>query len=229
MSHAVQIGLRNRITACLTARYGRGPIVYPPVFDALLGALADIFRSEGREAATLTARALFSTPAPAGFPPQQPCALDMLMRSLLANSGHPAAKAVLAAQHLIPWGTNPVADRMSGEAAAICAVTTLMGPDGPIPAADMRLGLFYQRPDSYYALHNHDADETYVILAGGAVWTAGDDTRWRGAGDMIHHPSLMPHAFRTGPEGMLALWRWSGDVNTHSYAFLPDPAAQAAG
>ncbi|MEZ5868756.1 MAG: dimethylsulfonioproprionate lyase family protein [Defluviimonas denitrificans] len=43
-----------------------------------------------------------------------------------------------------------------------------MGPDGPIPAPDLRLGLLFQRPDSYYPLHNHDADETYVILAGEA-------------------------------------------------------------
>jgi mannose-6-phosphate isomerase-like protein (cupin superfamily) len=78
------------------------------------------------------------------------------------------------------------------------------------------------RPESYYPLHLHDADETYAIIAGQALWTAGDDTRMRGAGDMIHHPSLMPHAFRTGPEGFLAIWRWSGDINTHSYAFIED-------
>ncbi|MCU9849496.1 dimethylsulfonioproprionate lyase family protein [Defluviimonas sp. WL0024] len=197
--------------------------MHPPAFDALLDALASIYRSEGREAADRTAQALVTTPAPEAFALQPPCALDGLMRDLLATSAHPAAAAILAAQDLIPWGTNPVADRMSDSAAAICAVTTLMGPDGPIPAPDLRLGLFYQRPNSYYALHNHDADETYVILAGQAFWTAGEDRRMRVPGDMIHHPSLMPHAFRTGSEGVLALWRWSGDVNTHSYAFLDDP------
>ncbi|MDW4549340.1 dimethylsulfonioproprionate lyase family protein [Defluviimonas sp. D31] len=197
--------------------------MHPPAFDALLEALASIYRSEGREAADRTSHTLLTTPAPEAFAPQPPCALDALIRDLLAASDHPAAAAILAAQELIPWGTNPVADRMSDTAAAICAVTTLMGPDGPIPAPDLRLGLFYQRPNSYYALHNHDADETYVILAGQAFWTAGEDRRMRVPGDMIHHPSLMPHAFRTGPEGVLALWRWSGDVNTHSYAFLDDP------
>ncbi|MEZ5760723.1 MAG: dimethylsulfonioproprionate lyase family protein [Paracoccaceae bacterium] len=196
-----------------------------PAFDRLLLTLSDIYMAEGREAAVRTAHALTTTPARTAFAPQRPCALDTMMRALLADAAHPAAEAILAAQELIPWGTNPVADRMSESAAAICAVTTLMGPEGPIPAPDLRLGLFYQRPNAYYALHNHDADETYVILAGGAIWTAGDDTRHRGPGDYIHHPSLMPHAFRTGGEGLLALWRWSGDVNTHSYAFLPDAAA----
>lgn len=199
----------------------------PPEFDTLLDELAAIYRAEGREAADRTANALLTTPSPQAFALQAPCALDPMIRAVLARSDHSAAAAILSAQHLIPWGTNPVADRMSETAAAICAVSTLMSPEGPIPAPDLRLGLFYQRPDSYYALHNHDADETYVILAGQALWTAGDDTRVRGPGDMIHHPSLMPHAFRTGPEGLLALWRWSGDVNTHSYAFLDDPQALA--
>ncbi|MCV2867414.1 dimethylsulfonioproprionate lyase family protein [Defluviimonas sp. WL0002] len=195
------------------------------VFDTLLSALAGVYQSEGRTEAERTARALTTTPAQHAFLPQPPCELDAMMRALLATSDHPAAQAILDAQHLIPWGTNPVADRMSDTAASICAVTTLMGPEGPILTPDLRLGLFYQRPDTYYALHNHDADETYVILAGSALWTAGDDIRVRKAGDYIHHPSLMPHAFRTGSEGILALWRWSGDVNTHSYAFLPDAAA----
>lgn len=202
--------------------------MHPPAFDALLETLAAVYHAEGRDEATRTAHTLLTTPAPEAFAPQSACALDQLMRGLLSNSDHPAAAAILAAQDLIPWGTNPVADRMSDDAAAICAVTTLMGPDGPIPAPDLRLGLFYQRPDSYYALHSHDADETYVILAGCAFWTAGDDRRIRMPGDYIHHPSLMPHAFRTGPEGVLALWRWSGDVNTHSYAFLPDPEQRIA-
>lgn len=202
--------------------------MHAPAFDALLDALADVYRSEGRTEADLTAHALLTTPAPEAFVPQPPCALDAMMRALLATSRHPAAAPILAAQGLIPWGTNPVADRMSESAAAICAVTTLMGPEGPIPAPYLRLGLFYQRPDCYYPLHNHDADETYVILAGQAFWTAGDDRRMRGPGDVIHHPSRMQHAFRTGSEGVLALWRWSGDVNTHSYAFGDDPEALIA-
>jgi mannose-6-phosphate isomerase-like protein (cupin superfamily) len=199
--------------------------MHRPEIDALMAALAAIFRSEGREAANRTAEALARPVSADAFRPEPPCALDAMIREALRASAHPAAPAILAAQELIPWGTNPVADRMSAHAAAICAVTTLMGPDGPLDAPELRTGLFYQRPDSYYALHNHDADETYVILAGRAIWTAGTDIRLRGEGDMIHHPSLMPHAFRTGPEGMLALWRWSGDVNTLSYAFLPDAEA----
>ena len=127
-----------------------------------------------------------------------------MIRACLAGSDHPVAQATLAAMDVLPWGANPVGARMTEEAAAICAVLTLLDPAGPIPSPDQRLGLLYQRPNSYYPLHIHDADETYVIVAGRALWTAGEDTRDRGAGEAIHHPSRMPHAFRTGPEGRAA-------------------------
>lgn len=201
--------------------------MYMPEFEALLTALAAIYRSEGRDEAERTAQALLTTPTPTAIARQAPCLFDAMIRAVLAASPDSAAAALLAAQDVIPWGTNPVAEQMTGEAAAICAVAELMGPDGPIPAPDLRLGLLYQKPDSYYPLHSHDADETYVILAGEALWTAGDDIRLRGAGEMIHHPSLLPHAFRAGPGGFVALYRWSGDINTRSYRFLDDPAAQA--
>jgi mannose-6-phosphate isomerase-like protein (cupin superfamily) len=197
----------------------------PTACKDLLAKLAAIYRAEGREAADRSAAALVAPGAADPFKRQAPCDFDGEIRALLAGSDHPAAAAILAAQELIPWAENTIAQPLSPDAAAMSAVAVLMSPDGPIVAPDLRLGLFYQKPDTYYALHNHDADETYVILCGEALWTAGDDIRMRLAGDMIHHPSLMPHAFRTGHDGMLALWRWSGDVNRESYAFLDDPLA----
>lgn len=203
-------------------------MAYQTRFTQLLSALADIYAAEGRPEGRDAAHALTTTAIPDPVV-ATPCGFDAGIRSCLTASGHPAARATLAAQDLIDWSVNPVANRMTGAAAAVISVATLMGPEGPIPCPDHRLGLVYMAPNAYYALHNHDADETYAILAGRALWTAGDDVRMRRAGEMIHHPSLMPHAFRTGDEGFVALWRWSGDINTHSYTFLPDPeAAQTA-
>jgi mannose-6-phosphate isomerase-like protein (cupin superfamily) len=195
--------------------------------DPLLSAIAEVYAAEPRAEAAASATALLAAPDGAISPPHPACAFDLSMQALLATSTHPAAAAILAAQERIPWGTNPVADRVNAEVTALCAVATLMGPEGPIHSEEHRLGLFYQRPDSYYALHAHDADETYVIVAGSALWTAGTDTRQRGEGEVIHHPSLMPHAFRTGPEGLLALWRWSGDISVSSYVMLADPETLA--
>jgi quercetin dioxygenase-like cupin family protein len=191
---------------------------------ALLSAIADVYFAEGRTAANHSAEALMAPCVPQ-FSPQPPCAFDQNIRDVLAGSPHPAAAAVLAGQHLLEWSGNAIAEGLDNTAASISDVAVIVSPEGPIIAPDIRLGVFYQKPNSYYSLHNHDADETYVIIAGEALWTAGDDRRARGVGDYIHHPSLMPHAFHTGPEGIVALWRWSGDVNIHSYAFLEDPQA----
>lgn len=193
-----------------------------PAFDALLHAIADLCRAEGRKAADATAHALRTTQIPQPFGLCAPTPFDASMRGLMEGSSLPVVRALQAVQGRMPWGSNPV-EGQGGIANNFFCVATLMGPEGPIPAHDFRLGLFWQAPDTYYPLHSHDADETYTILAGSVIWTAGDDTRLRQAGESIHHPSLMPHAFRAGPEGFLALWRWSGDINTHSYAFLDDP------
>ncbi|MEH6647646.1 dimethylsulfonioproprionate lyase family protein [Sulfitobacter sp.] len=192
------------------------------LFQAMLEVIAVEYEAECDPLGPHTAQTLMVTPSPVAFDPLPLGAFDASIRTVLATSNHPVARAALAAQEQVPWGSNPVEDLTEDSIAAMINVATLMGPDGPIPAPDVRLGLVYMRPDSYYPLHLHDADETYVIVAGQALWKAGEDVRMRGAGEMIHHPSLMPHAFRTGPEGFLAIWRWSGDINTHSYAFVED-------
>jgi quercetin dioxygenase-like cupin family protein len=135
------------------------------------------------------------------------------------------AAACRASFDRIPWGLNPVAARMSG-VGDILLVAPMMGPDGPLQSDLFRMGLYYQRPDTYYPLHNHAAAETYFLIAGDAIWQAGEDIRHRSAGEVIHHPPYLPHAFRAGPMGLLALWRWSGDISSDTYRLLPDAAAR---
>lgn len=194
---------------------------------ALKTALAALCRAERRIPSRRTARALETAWTPSVLPPHPPGPFDAAIRATLSTSDSPAARAVLAAMPHLPWGFNPVrgAEAYDGRIFSVC---TLLGPEGPLFAQDVRLGLFWQAPDAYYPLHNHEADETYTILAGSALWTAGQRTRMRGAGERIHHPGLMPHAFRAGPTGFLALWRWSGDIDTRSYAILPDPVLLTA-
>ncbi|TNF61241.1 MAG: cupin domain-containing protein [Rhodobacteraceae bacterium] len=217
----------RRMRAHRTPRARKAPAMQDDALFPLLSALAAVYAAEPREEAGRTARHLLEAgPSHLGAAHANDAILAE-MAAALAASDHPAVQAILAGAHLLPWGDNPVAAQAAA-AGDIYVVCTLMGPDGPIPSDDFRMGLFWQRPGTYYALHSHDADETYVIVAGDAEWTAGDDTRLRGPGEAIHHPSLMPHAFRAGPQGLLALWRWSGDVNTHSYRMLPDPRAVAA-
>ena len=195
-------------------------------FQAMLEAISRVYEAEADPQGSHTAKILMVTPSPTAFDYLPPCLLDEGIRNVLTSSDHPAARSILNALSMLPWGSNPVEGNTEKSIASMISVATLLGPEGPIPAPDVRLGLVYMQPECYYPLHLHDADETYAIIAGQALWTAGDDVRVRRAGDMIHHPSLMPHAFQTGPEGFLAIWRWSGDINTHSYAFIEDQAAR---
>ncbi len=182
---------------------------------SLMAEMAAAFRSEGRPDATETADALalaeFAT-----FPGPDPRD-SLAIRELLFTSPHPCAAALLGAHDELPWGINPVAQQVRPEHSAIYSVCDLMGPDSVIFSAHLRAGLYYQRPNLRYALHSHAAVETYVIVAGNALWTAGDARKPLGPGDMVHHTTYLPHACQTGPEGVIALWRWSGDIGTESY------------
>lgn len=83
------------------------------LLDAALAALANIHHAEAvtfqRPEAEATGEALLQGGLEAVEQPQ--CSDDAAIRALLMASPHPAAQALLAAQHLIPWDTNPVGMR----------------------------------------------------------------------------------------------------------------------
>ena len=68
-------------------------------------------------------------------------------------------------------------------------------------------------------------DGVKYILSGIALWQAGDRRFPLAAGEATHHPPNLPHAMHAGPDGFLAMWRWSGDIGFDSYRMLPDPEA----
>lgn len=183
--------------------------------QTFLSEMAQAFRCENRPAAQDTAECLAQ-----GFPAAN-SALDptdsSAIRALLFESPHPVAQAMLAAHDVLPWGINPVARQVRAEHHEIYAVCDLMGPESPIQSDRLRAGLYYQRPNKRYALHSHAAEETYVIVAGSALWTAGDARKLLHPGDAVHHSTYLPHACQTGPDGVIALWRWNGDIGTDSY------------
>ncbi|MDK3017691.1 dimethylsulfonioproprionate lyase family protein [Pseudodonghicola flavimaris] len=179
-------------------------------------AMAAIFEAEGRPEAVETAAALCALANPELTPLTGMVDTDPI-RDLLQTSPLPVAAAMLAVLDQIPWGINPVSGQASAEALSSYVSSDLMGPDSPIFSNTLRVGLFYQRPDTRYGLHSHAAAETYAIIAGRALWTAGDTQKQMGPGDYVHHSTYLPHACETGPEGVLAIWRWSGDIGVDSY------------
>jgi quercetin dioxygenase-like cupin family protein len=191
----------------------------------LLHALADLTASEPRPEAQATAAALRKA-AGIDFPAQPP---STLAHGILHTAGlpgaHPAARMIHDAHPVLPWADSPIAALQPTGLRAIKSVVTLVGPDGPVTSDTLLFGLYYQAPHSTYPLHAHNAAETYTVLAGTALWQAGDRRFPVTAGEAIHHPPNLPHALRAGPEGFLAMWRWSGDIGFDSYRMVSDPGA----
>ena len=190
----------------------------------LLHALADLTVLEPRPEAQATALALRAATG-TDFPAQPASALSQGILHAGSLPGHPAARLIRAAHPWLPWQDSPIAAQQPDDLRAIKSVVTLLGPEAPIPSETLLFGLFYQAPNAYYPLHAHNAAETYTVLTGSALWQAGDRRFPTTVADPIHHPPNLPHAMRAGPEGFLALWRWSGDIGFGSYRMLPDPDA----
>ncbi|MCU0904171.1 MAG: dimethylsulfonioproprionate lyase family protein [Tabrizicola sp.] len=198
------------------------------LLSPLLRALADLIAIEASPEAQATAAALRAG-ADTDFPVQPPSALSpgILDTAALPNA-HPVTRLVRDAHAWLPWTDSPAASLQPQSLRAIKSVVTLLGPEAPISSDTLLFGLFYQAPGSYYPLHAHNAAETYTILSGSALWRAGDSRHALTPGEAMHHPPNLPHAMRAGPDGFLALWRWSGDIGLGSYRMLPDPEAGQA-
>ena len=101
------------------------------------------------------------------------------------------------------------------------AYAELIGPDGHFDSSSFRFGVYVQAPEMAYVGHAHGAEEFYMVLSGVADWEA-DGIRTAGVqpGAIRHHPAHMPHATFTGPDPLVALWAWRGDIGFESYRFV---------
>jgi quercetin dioxygenase-like cupin family protein len=85
----------------------------------------------------------------------------------------------------------------------------ILGASGPLGSERIACGLLILGPSTHYPRHRHEAEEIYLPLSGTAAWQQGDAPwRDRAPGSAIHHGRNEPHAMRTGPEPLLALYLW---------------------
>jgi hypothetical protein len=87
----------------------------------------------------------------------------------------------------------------------------LFGTRGHFVNDSMAGGFLVLGPWTHYPDHHHLAEEIYIPLTGGTGWRKGDGAFVeREAGAVIHHPSNVSHAMKTGAEPLLALYLWRG-------------------
>ena len=87
----------------------------------------------------------------------------------------------------------------------------LFGTRGHFANDRIAAGFLILGPDIVYPDHHHVAEELYVPLTEGTEWRKGEGAFVvRAAGAIIHHPSDVSHAMRTGAEPLVALYLWRG-------------------
>ena len=145
-------------------------------------------------------------------------AYDALLDAAIAAGSRgctgPACRAVLEVRAALPWVYH-YGERAGEESlASRIAFAELIGPDGPMSTADARVGLTLIAPRTFYPLHAHPAVELYWVMSGHAEWLTAGSTQVAAPGRFVLHHSNQPHAMRTRDEPLLALWGWSGDIDS---------------
>lgn len=187
-------------------------------FDELLDALAAAFDAEGRPGGAAAAMALreartgsYRRAASDSDPAEILDAVCALAHAL------PVAAQVLASRHLIDW-TSWSGEGLAEDVSANLYAAELVGPDGHIAAAGVRVGLLVSAADTDYPVSSHSGEETYLVISGVAEWTAdGGPYEPHRPGALIHHPAWVEHGRRTSDQPFLGAWRWSGDLDLSSF------------
>jgi mannose-6-phosphate isomerase-like protein (cupin superfamily) len=141
------------------------------------------------------------------------------LRAVLDLADHSAPEVAAALRPIaaqLPWrygyaprGDVPGLDNAMGWA-------ELVGPAAPILSREVCFGLTLIGPHTHYPPHRHPAVELYRIVVGHPHWTVGETTSVRSPGTAILHEANVVHAMRTEDAPLLAIYSWTGDVETPS-------------
>ena len=96
--------------------------------------------------------------------------------------------------------------------------TEVIGKQGPFVSERIRTGISILGPGIEYPRHHHEAEEIYVVLAGGADFYVGEQAATRrSSGDVVYVGPNEPHGFTTGDDIMVILYLWqAGDLRETS-------------
>lgn len=94
---------------------------------------------------------------------------------------------------------------------------------------DFLLGWTVLPPGARHDRHLHrNADEFFIVLAGGGRIYTDDGTTPAGKGDVIWTPRGRYHGFdNTGTEDVVLVWGWSGCGSLEDSGYEADEAAQS--
>ena len=120
-------------------------------------------------------------------------------------------RAVIDAAPELNWFLSYDDDTFGGGVTDKLLAVELAGPQGHFMNDNLRLGFYLQYPGVAYPNHWHEAEEIYIPLTNGTLWSRDNgEFITRNSGDIIHHVSNEAHAMTTNDAPLLALWAWRG-------------------
>ncbi len=143
-------------------------------------------------------------------------ALDCLpgLLDAAAGEGEDFQAMLRATAVAAQWLQIYVADEVGQDLADGMTASQVVGNNGLLRSERLITGFFLIGPNVDYPMHDHLADEVYLVVSGAVNIQNGFDAQPRrvSAGDYSITPSGMPHAMRTGNEPVLMIYIWTGQV-----------------
>jgi hypothetical protein len=120
-------------------------------------------------------------------------------------------KAVIEMAPVFSWFTSYKDADFDGHVVSKLASVELAGPRGHFMSEETRFGFFLQGSYLEYPNHRHQAEELYIPLTSGTLWSRDNaDFVARQSGEIIVHTSNEQHSMTTRNAPLLALWIWRG-------------------
>lgn len=183
------------------------------IFEELLGAFRDcLFTCDDQRLAEFIAPLDWSMPQRELEHKQLAC-LSQLERTVEFTPAamRPLALLVANIRNALHWGQTYSQADFGQHFIDNYGWLEVFGTRGHFSNDQMAGGLLILGPGIVYPDHHHLAEEIYIPLTGGTEWRKGDgDFVARQAGEVIHHPSNVSHAMKTGATPLLALYLWRG-------------------
>lgn len=150
---------------------------------------------------------------PADLPPREVPA-TRLVSAFPQESPSPTgelAEAIAATAHLASWKRTYTEEEVGADFRNRYAYYELFGPTGHFRSERLRGYVAYWDTGLSYDWHSHQAEELYLVLAGGAKFWTDADEAYATAGQTRFHASWQPHAMVTAEQPILTFVLWRGE------------------
>lgn len=144
--------------------------------------------------------------------------IDELTRALCIEDRDPLADEIAPFAARLPWKLGDGEVSMPEGFAGRYRFCEIVGPNGLAAHQTIRFGAYLQFAETFYPMHNHEAEEIYLPISGTARWWRDDVAGEHVApGTLIRHAPWERHATQTTGAPLLALWGWTGAIGFGSH------------